>query len=397
MQTELPTSWRVVPIGEIAREVSQRNPGEGELPVLSITKHTGFVPSLEYFSKQVFSRNTGTYKVVRRGQFAYATIHLDEGSIDLLESVDAGLISPMYTVFEPIPVMVDSVFLRYRMKSADFIQMYGSLGQGSINRRKSISFRTLSNLRVPLPPLPEQRKIAAILGSVDEAIRTTQAVIQQARTVNQGLLRALLTQGIGHTRFKQTEVGEVPEEWRVQTIASACSVVNSGRLPINATERGKMKGPYPYYGPTGVVDHINEYRYDGTYVLIGEDGDHFLKFRKWSMTQRVEGKFNVNNHVHVLRGVNGCSTEWLFHYFRHRDIVPYLTRQGATRYKLNKATLLELPLAVPPLDEQRRICAVLDAVDAAVSRSCAELEHLTTLKRGLLQDLLTGHVRVSVD
>ena len=62
-----------------------------------------------------------------------------------------------------------------------------------------------------------------------------------------------------------------------------------------------MQGAYPYYGPTSVLDFISEHRLDGEYVLIGEDGDHFLKYSKWNMTQLVSGKFNVNNHAHVMR------------------------------------------------------------------------------------------------
>ena len=251
-------------------------------------------------------------------------------------------------------------------------------------------------LIIDLPTPTEQQKITAILSSVDDAIQATQAVIDQTRRVKQGLMQQLLTRGIGHTQFKQTEIGEIPEEWKVYTIGESCSVENNRRKPINAKTREQMKGAYPYYGPTGIIDYINEYRLEGKYVLIGEDGDHFLKYNDWSMTQLVVGKFNVNNHAHVIRGINDCSTEWVFHYFRHRDIISHLTRQGAGRYKLKKATLIELPLAVPPLNEQKKICAFLDSIDQTQESRVNELNHFKVIKRGLMQDLLTGRVRVKL-
>lgn len=116
-----------------------------------------------------------------------------------------------------------------------------------------------------------------------------------------------------------------------------------------------MDGPYPYYGPTGQLDSIADFRLDGTFALIGEDGDHFLDVEKKPQTILVSGKFNVNNHAHVIESTNLCSAEWFYNYFRHRSLTPFLTRQGAGRYKLNKAALQEIPIVLPPPEEQGTI------------------------------------------
>ncbi len=109
--------------------------------------------------------------------------------------------------------------------------------------------------------------------------------------------------------YKQTEVGVIPEDWDVQPVAEAFEVHNQLRLPISQSVRERMVGPYPYYGPTSVQGWINEYRVEGKYALIGEDGDHFLKWRSQPMTLLVQGKFNVNNHAHLVKGTTNL-TEW---------------------------------------------------------------------------------------
>lgn len=132
-----------------------------------------------------------------------------------------------------------------------------------------------------------------------------------------------------------------------------------------------MQGDYPYYGPTGVLDHLDEFRVEGEFALIGEDGDHFLDTEKKNQTVRVSGRFNVNNHAHLVASGSGCSVDWFFHFFRHRDISHSLTRQGAGRYKLTKQALEKLPILLPPLHEQRQIADVLRTWDEALEKLAA--------------------------
>lgn len=198
----------------------------------------------------------------------------------------------------------------------------------------------------------------------------------------------------GRPGYKHTKLGWIPEEWDVSRVGDVCQVVNNLRAPLNIEERAGMVGSYPYYGPTGVLGYINEYRIDGTYCLIGEDGDHFLDYTTKPQTLLVSGKFNVNNHAHLVQGTDVCDTEWFFRFFHHRNILPHITRQGAARYKLNKAALEELLIAYPQnLPEQRRIAAVLGAWDRAIATAQELLAAQQERKRGLMQELLTGKRR----
>lgn len=193
--------------------------------------------------------------------------------------------------------------------------------------------------------------------------------------------------------YKQTEVGVIPEEWEVATVATAFEIANQFRMPLSHGVREQMVGPYPYYGPTGIQGYINEYRVDGEYALVGEDGDHFLKWRYQAMTLLVSGQFNVNNHAHLIRG-GANEIRWFFHYFAHKDLTPFLTRQGAARYKLTKATLLDIPCALPPLPEQRAIAAALGDVDALITGLEELVAKKRDLKRATMQQLLTGKQRL---
>jgi type I restriction enzyme S subunit len=258
--------------------------------------------------------------------------------------------------------------------------------------------------RIPHIPKPQQQKIIAIvLVTVDRAIGQTEALAAKYQRIKTGLMQDLLTHGIdehGHLRaatthkFKPSPFGSIPAEWDIKTIADSADIHNSLRKPVSALIRETMQGRFPYYGATGIIDYIDEYRIEGKYVLIGEDGDHFLKFLQQEMTILVEGKFNVNNHAHLLTGKKGCSTEWIYHFFCHRDITLHLTRQGAGRLKLNKAALLSLQLPVPKPQEQTEISGRFVAMKKSLDSLERELAKLRRLKTGLMQDLLTGKVSI---
>lgn len=194
--------------------------------------------------------------------------------------------------------------------------------------------------------------------------------------------------------YKQTEVGVIPEDWEVTQVGQAFDICNNLRMPISQAVREKMTGSFPYYGPTGIQGYINEYRVDGEYALIGEDGDHFLKWQDQSMTQLIRGRFNVNNHAHLIRGTKNL-TAWFYYYFSNRDLTQYLTRQGAGRYKLTKSALLEIPCAIPPTKaEQEAIADALSDADALIESLEQLIVKKRQLKQATMQELLTGKKRL---
>jgi type I restriction enzyme S subunit len=146
------------------------------------------------------------------------------------------------------------------------------------------------------------------------------------------------------------------------------------RVPVKESER--RPGPYPYYGASGVVDHVDGYLFDGEFLLIGEDGEN-LRTRQTPIAFLATGKFWVNNHAHIVRGNDRAHTRYLCYALSQTEIAGYLT--GSTMPKLTQANLNRLPIVAPPLPEQRAIASVLGALDDKIDlnrRMCQTLEEM---------------------
>jgi type I restriction enzyme S subunit len=166
----VPKDWSVVHISEIAREIKARGEVEGSV-VYSSTKHEGLVPSLEYFGRQVFSRNLDGYKRLQAGDFAYATNHIEEGSIGILrDGQPPGLVSPMYTVFRP-KERVNPEFLFALLKTESYRRVFENRMSASVDRRGSLRWKEFSRIKIGLPTIDEQNRIAETLRLVDVEIR----------------------------------------------------------------------------------------------------------------------------------------------------------------------------------------------------------------------------------
>ncbi|HGS4490439.1 TPA: restriction endonuclease subunit S [Vibrio cholerae] len=196
---------------------------------------------------------------------------------------------------------------------------------------------------------------------------------------------------------KLGRINTVPAGWKLTTVGKVCKIRNDLRKPLSTEERAKIQGSYPYYGPTGVLDFIDHHLVEGQFALIGEDGDHFLKPEQKAQTLLVNGKFNVNNHAHLIQGTEKCSSEWFFLYFHHRDITHLISRQGASRYKLNKDTLSKLPILVPPLNQQLEIYKLFTTWDNAIEKTEALIAAKEKQFEWLTSNLINraGHKRTA--
>lgn len=149
-------------------------------------------------------------------------------------------------------------------------------------------------------------------------------------------------------------------EWKEYKLGEIAEVLDYKRKPISSMERIKRKGAYPYYGASGIIDYLNDYIFDGEYVLISEDGEN-LYSRQTPIAFLAEGQFWVNNHAHVIKS-DYVHNRLICYYFANMDLNPYLT--GAVQPKLSQNSLVNIPLLLPKsIDKRKKIVSILSSLD----------------------------------
>lgn len=384
---EIPVDWQVVKADEVFESISDKGHPHEEL--LSVTQDKGIIPRSQLEARVVMPEGTTAgYKLVKRGDFVIS-LRSFQGGLEWTNY--QGLVSPAYTVIRRKQPMNDG-FLSALFKEEKFIERLSSSVVGSRDG-KQINFRDFKHVYIQVPPLPEQQKIAEILSTVDEQIANIDQQLAQTQELKKGLMQRLLTKGIGHTAFKDSPLGRVPESWQLNTLQSITENYNYKRIPIKSDDREKRRGPFPYYGAQGIIDHVDSFIFEGEYLLIAEDGQN-LRTRRNDIAFVVTGRFWVNNHAHIVKA-NGAYSIILLKYFLN-----YLPLKGAVSSadlpKLNQNKLNKLLIPTPPLSEQYQIAEILTTVDDKLGVLVEKKTHYQTLKKGLMQQLLTGQRRVRV-
>jgi type I restriction enzyme S subunit len=196
-----PTDWMYCRIGDVASEVSLRGLDKStKIPVLTCSKYAGFVNSLDYFGKKVFSEDTSNYKVIQKGQFGFPSNHVEEGSIGLLEHCEEGIVSPIYVIFKVNNEKVFAPFLYTLFKTSVFKHMFRVSTSSSVDRRGNLRWDEFSKIRVPLPSLEEQRLIFKTLLDFRHEIELMKELSEKYKTQKRGLMQKLLT---GEWRAKE--------------------------------------------------------------------------------------------------------------------------------------------------------------------------------------------------
>ena len=268
----------------------------------------------------------------------------------------------------------------------------------------NISPKDLEGFSLLLPPLPEQKKIATILSSVDDTIQATQAVIEQIRRVKQGLLLQLLTRGIGHTRFKQTEIGEIPYGWEICDLAQVANVIDCKHRTPKYTDQG-----YPVIRPRDVKEGILEF--SGCLRIPQDEYEDLIEnhcplsgdvvysrnatFGIASIVD-TDRPFAIGQDVCIITGIHMCG-EILFYLLNSRVVRKQLDSlsAGSTFKRINLKDIRRFKVPLIPKAEQGEIVAIADSLSEYLRATNLELDQLIQTKRGLMQDLLTGRVRVN--
>jgi len=286
-------------------------------------------------------------------------------------------------------------FIQY-FNSKNCQRLFNTIEIGTV--MKHLNGGDMKKLKFLVPSIEEQQKIAYILSNVDVLINQTQKFIEQTQKLKQGLMQKLLTKGIGHKKFKKVkwlfgkEI-EIPEGWKIEKLVDIVDILDSKRIPIEESEREKRHGKYPYYGASGIIDYIDEYIFDETLLCLAEDGEN-LRSRALPIVFTIKGKTWVNNHAHVLRVKEKTGHYFLEYFLNHLSFLKYVA--STAQPKLNQKDMRSIPIISPPKEEQQKIAFILSHVDSRTQHLKQDKSHLESLKKGLMQKLLTGQIRVSV-
>ncbi|QNP81959.1 restriction endonuclease subunit S [Agrobacterium tumefaciens] len=301
----------------------------------------------------------------------------------------------------------------------DFLHQWFVWQEGRIARLGSgttvagIRQEMIRGLPLALPPLTEQRRIAEILSSVDEAIAAKQAVIKQTRKVKQGVLERLLAKGIGHTSFKQTQIGEIPEAWDHCALAEAASIKHgyafSGEFfskeegpSILLTPGNFSKEKTLYFGP-----NTKFYQGPTPSDFILKNGDLVVVMTDLTPSMEILGNAVILNSDKVVLhnqrigkvevDNNLLSTSFVKHVLDSERVQRQIkkTASGTTVRHTSPSRILENVTVLPPMEEQLSIVEALRMIDDGLYLQIQHLERACSLKSALMSDLLSGRKRVT--
>lgn len=189
-----------------------------------------------------------------------------------------------------------------------------------------------------------------------------------------------------------SELGEIPAGWEVGKFGDIVDNFDRQRIPLSKKEREARKGNYPYYGATSIMDYVDDYIFDGIYVLMAEDGSVIDEDEK-PILQYVWGKFWGNNHAHILKGKDGIPDEFIYLLLKNVNIKHLVT--GAVQLKINQKNMNSLEIIIPNLDMLVKFSGIIENIFTKYRSLSNENEILTKIRDSLLPKLMSGEIDVS--
>ncbi len=312
--------------------------------------------------------------------------------------------------------IIDSHLLRMRVKESEILPRYFRLlidecyeienqikisGKGSIMHGLNSSI--VKSLTLPLPSTSEQEGILNFLdyetAKIDTLIDKQQQLIQLLKEKRQAVISHAVTKGLNPSapmRDSGVEwLGEVPEHWKVSKVKFEYKNLDGRRIPLSTEERSYRQGDYPYYGASGIIDHVDDYIFDEGLVLVSEDGANLLA-RSSKIAFPAYGKYWVNNHAHILRPKDENIDYWS-EVIEVRDLTPYIS--GAAQPKFTSEALSNLVIAVPTsADEINQIAEYIrekkEKYSNLINKADKSIQLMQERRTALISAAVTGKIDV---
>ena len=381
------SEWKNYCIGDLCSTISNTYNGSDDKVVLINTSDVldgkvlnhNFVENknLKGQFKKTFIKNDILYSEIRPANKRFAFIDFDK--------TNNYIVSTKLMVLRPDTTKVLPSFLFSILKSQTVIDELQHMAETRSGTFPQITFSSeLAPMKVLLPNLDIQAKIVSILNSIEEKISTNTAINNNLEQQAQAIFKQI---------FSDISEDDLPSNWHKGTIGEIIELHDSKRVPLSGQQREKMKQKiYPYYGATSLMDYVDDYIFDGIYLLLGEDGT-VIDTKGFPILQYVWGKFWVNNHAHILTGKNGFNVESLYLLFRQLSIKSIIT--GAVQAKISQTNLKSLEVIIPPIEVIENLNDKIKPLFSQIRSNLDENKVLTQLRDTLLPKLMNGEIDVS--
>ena len=277
-----------------------------------------------------------------------------------------------------------------------FLQTLGLQHFNSGAAVPTLNRNDLDTLELKIHSIPTQHKIAAVLSAYDNLIENNTRRIEILEEMAQAIYREWFVEFCfpGHegVEMVESELGLIPHGWEVKSFGEVSLNFDRQRKPLSGMVRSTMQGEYPYYGAAKIFDHVNDYLFDGRYLLIAEDGSVITEGGK-PVLQLVTGKFWVNNHAHVVQGKAPISTNFIYLFMSNVAISGYIT--GAAQPKINQNNLNRIPILSPPHGLLERFDKMIAPIFDNIATLDLKNTNLRQTRDLLLPKLISGEIDVS--
>lgn len=382
-------AWRKIRLGDACKtNANSYSPKEewdfvNYLDTGNITNNR--IDSIQFIDVRSEKLPSRARRKVKKDSIIYSTVRPNQRHFGIIKSQpEHFLVSTGFAVIDVDANVLDADFLYYLLTQAALVEALHAIAEQSTSAYPSIKPSDIEDLEIEIPDLATQKKIADVLGSMDRRIT-------QNTGINNNLLQQ--AQALFADAFPYTTDDEMPIGWRKGTVGDIVDIHDSKRIPLSGAQRDKMtKRTYPYYGAASLMDYVDNYIFDGTYLLLGEDGT-VVDDAGYPILQYVWGQFWVNNHAHILTGKNGYSVESLMLLFKRTPVKAIVT--GAVQPKISQANLRSIPVVIPAADALAEFNALIAPMFDQIRQNTDQNKALAQLRDALLPRLMNGEIDVS--
>ena len=357
-------------LGELITQRREKNDGS-DLPICGVSKD-GLIPPKQK------DADTSIYNVFYRDDFIFNPARMELNSIAINDMYDRAICSSLYEVFYVHRTdLLLPHYLKLIIRQKWFTRYCEFLGQGSA--REYCRFGYISEIEIEFPPIEEQQKIVDYNTAIENRIALKQKINDNLLDSVQAIFRSWF---VDYDPFD----GVCPSNWETGCVEDIAEFFDSMRKPLSSLERTDMERIYPYYGAVSIVDYVDDYIFDGEYLLVSEDGIYVVDENGHPLIQHISGKFWANNHAHILKGKSGFNEDSLYLFLANTNMAPIVT--GAAQPKINQANLKSFPITIPDSETMLKFNNIIQPFFDQRLTNESEIKKLEALQSLLLTRLV---------